>query len=95
MQTQLVGGQAEGFWRVAWDMLRDVWAVMVGEERQAVHIMLWLAIFNQAMASTAIINYAPQLLDAAGLHSHADATLWTSAVAAAKVLMPPCKAHAS
>ena len=74
-----------GFWRVLWEMLSDIKAVARGEERAAFSIALWLAFFNQAMASSAIINYAPQLLRESGIQTETAATLLTSTVTAAKV----------
>ncbi len=81
--------QAEGsFWKVLWDMLGDIKAVARGDERHAFRTALWLAFFNQAMASSAIVNYAPRLLQDSGIHSETVATLLTSSVTAAKVHSP-------
>lgn len=66
-------------------MLADIKAVAQGEEQKAFSIALWLAFFNQAMASSAIINYAPKLLRDSGIRSETHATLLTSTVTAAKV----------
>lgn len=74
-----------GFWATFWAMLADIWAVFQGSERKALIMTLWLAFFDQGMASTAIINYAPQILTAAGVESHGSATLYSSAITAAKV----------
>ena len=78
-------GDAVGFWATFWAMLADIWAVFQGSERKALIMTLWLAFFDQGMASTAIINYAPQILTAAGVESHGAATLYSSAITAAKV----------
>lgn len=51
---------------------------------------LWLAFFDQGCASTAIINYAPQVLEAAGITDYGDATLWSSGITAAKVRLVNC-----
>lgn len=56
-----------------------------GPEAGAFRMALWLAFFNQAFASTAIINYAPEVLRRAGVSSHRAAALFTSAVGASKV----------
>ena len=66
-------------------MLADIKAVAQGEEKTAFNIALWLAFFNQATASSAIINYAPQLLRETGIHNETLATLLTSTVTGAKV----------
>jgi MFS family permease len=50
----------EGVWQRLMLTLR--W-LLRGEERRATVLVLWLAIFNQASASTAIINYAPKLIE--------------------------------
>ena len=66
-------------------MLLDIYVVLKGPERRAVRMALWLAFFDQGCASTAIINYAPQVLELAGVTDYGDATLWSSAITAAKV----------
>ena len=120
-----------GFWHTQWAVLAAVWQVLQGPERRAVRLALVIAFIDQAMASTAVVNYAPevciacnaaalnlgmdrtchgtgqggvfcvlwrtgskpmlhqpaavlQMLMQAGLSS-SDATLWTSAIPAAKV----------
>lgn len=75
----------DSFLRVFGNMMLDIKAVATGPETQAFQIALWLAFFNQAMASSAIINYAPQLLAEAGIRSDTQATLLTCAVTGAKV----------
>ena len=89
-----VQGDAVGFWATFWAMLADIWAVFQGSERKALIMTLWLAFFDQGMASTAIINYAPQILTAAGVESHGAATLYSSAITAAKVGVPS-ESHSS
>ncbi len=74
-----------GFWNTLWVMLLDVYVVLTGPEKRAVRMALWLAFFDQGCASTAIINYAPQVLEMAGIRDYSDATLWSSAITAAKV----------
>ena len=66
-------------------MLQDIYVVLSGPERRAVRIALWLAFFDQGCASTAIINYAPEVLEIAGVTDYGDATLWSSAITASKV----------
>lgn len=70
-------------------MLLDIYVVLTGPERRAVRMALWLAFFDQGCASTAIINYAPQVLEMAGIRDYSDATLWSSAITAAKVHLTP------
>lgn len=74
-----------GYWNTLWVMLLDIYVVLTGPERRAVRIALWLAFFDQGCASTAIINYAPQVLERAGVTDYGEATLWSSAITAAKV----------
>ncbi len=74
-----------GYWSTLWVMLLDIYVVLTGPERRAVRMALWLAFFDQGCASTAIINYAPQVLEAAGIKDYGDATLWSSGITAAKV----------
>lgn len=74
-----------GYWNTLWVMLLDIYVVLTGPERRAVRIALWLAFFDQGCASTAIINYAPQVLERAGVTDYGQATLWSSAITAAKV----------
>ena len=78
-----------GFWNTLWVMLLDIYVVLTGPERRAVRMALWLAFFDQGCASTAIINYAPQVLEMAGIRDYSDATLWSSAITAAKVHLTP------
>lgn len=51
-------------------------------------LALWIAVIDQAMASTAIVNYAPDLIQRTSGSSNANATLWTAAVTGAKVGWP-------
>lgn len=60
-------GREPSLFHTLWCMLADVYAVARGSERRAFGIAAALAFFNQATASTAIINYAPELL-ASRLH---------------------------
>ncbi|KAL3163007.1 hypothetical protein ABBQ32_009439 [Trebouxia sp. C0010 RCD-2024] len=75
-----------GYWNTLWVMLLDIYVVLTGPERRAVRMALWLAFFDQGCASTAIINYAPQVLEAAGITDYGDATLWSSGITAAKIV---------
>jgi MFS family permease len=52
--------------------------------RAALGLALVLAASNQLMASSAVVNYAPALLEAAGAGSHSVATALASLVTAAK-----------
>jgi MFS family permease len=74
-----------GFWATAREMLADVAAVARGPERAALRLALILAFFNQAFASTAIINYAPSVLAHAGVESAATASLFTALVGLSKL----------
>jgi hypothetical protein len=49
-----------GLWRVQREVVADVARVLRGPERRAVRLALVIAVIDQAMASTAIVNYAPQ-----------------------------------
>ena len=66
-------------------MLQDIGLVMIGPERKAVWVAILLAFFNQGCASTAVINYAPTVLEGAGVRNYADATAWTAMITGAKV----------
>lgn len=79
-----------GFWTVQWTVLVDMWHILWGPEARAVRLALWIAVIDQAMASTAIINYAPDLIQATSQTSNLNATLWTSCVTGAKVI---CARH--
>ena len=85
----LQSGQ-EGFWSTQATMLQDIGLVMIGPERKAVWVAILLAFFNQGCASTAVINYAPTVLEGAGVRNYADATAWTAMITGAKV--GPCRA---
>mmetsp|Transcript_16261 Transcript_16261/g.48710 ORF Transcript_16261/g.48710 Transcript_16261/m.48710 type:complete len:947 (-) Transcript_16261:1340-4180(-) len=67
------------------NMLVDITCVAWGDESGAFWVAIWLAFFNQACASTAIINYAPQLLDQAGGMRQSDSIFFSSFVSASKV----------
>ncbi len=51
----------QGYWRTQKEIVADVWAVVNGPERRAVRLALMIAFLDQGMASTAIVNYAPQV----------------------------------
>eukprot|EP01025_Chloroclados_australasicus_P008281 TRINITY_DN1289_c2_g2_i1.p1 TRINITY_DN1289_c2_g2~~TRINITY_DN1289_c2_g2_i1.p1 ORF type:complete len:485 (-),score=61.54 TRINITY_DN1289_c2_g2_i1:318-1772(-) len=70
-----------GFWEVLYDMLYDMTVILFGNEGRAVCIAVVLAFFNQACASTAIINYAPTLLGKMGAEQ---ATLQSVLIGVAK-----------
>ena len=71
-----------GYWRTQKEVVLDVWAVLQGPERRAVRLALVIAFLDQGMASTAIVNYAPQVpLPPSGPQqclytSHSRAPLW-------------------
>jgi hypothetical protein len=69
-------------------MLRDVSVVATGPERRAFGIACTLAVFDQATASTAIINYAPLVLASSrlGVASARTAIMYPAAISAAKAL---------
>ena len=50
-----------GFWHTQWAVLAAVWHVLQGPERRAVRLALVIAFIDQAMASTAVVNYAPEV----------------------------------
>lgn len=54
-----------GFWRALKEVILDVWTVLNGPERKAVQLALIMAFIDQGMASTAIVNYAPQVMPCA------------------------------
>ena len=51
----------EGFWKAQKQVILDIWTALHGEERRAVRMALWIALIDQAMGSTAVVNYAPQV----------------------------------
>ncbi len=55
-----------------------------GPEKRAFQLALWLAFFNQACGSTAIIIYAPEYLMGAGAKTAAKSLLLSSAINASK-----------
>lgn len=74
-----------GYWAVQLGVIADMWRVVRGPESRAVRLALWIAVIDQAMASTAIVNYAPALIQQSSLSSSTSATLWTGAVTGSKV----------
>jgi MFS family permease len=68
-------------------MLCDIKAVAKGPERAAFGIACCLAVFDQATASTAIINYAPEVLaNRMGVQDPSLAIMYPAAIALAKVV---------
>eukprot|EP00890_Picochlorum_soloecismus_P006817 jgi/Picsp_1/960/NSC_04444-R1_sugar inositol transporter len=51
-----------GFVKSLGTVIVGIWIVSQGKEKRAFWIVLTLAVFNQAFASTAILNYGPTLL---------------------------------
>ena len=78
--------KVSGFWATGWCMLKDIVTVARGPESSAFTMILILAFFNQAFASTAVINYAPTVLQDAGVESGATASLFTSFIGIAKLV---------
>ena len=76
--------QSQGFFRTLWTILLDVGVILKGEEGRAFKMALWLAFFNQATCSTSIINYAPKILERAGVSDHEEAVLFASAISVTK-----------
>ncbi|KAK9817311.1 hypothetical protein WJX72_012503 [[Myrmecia] bisecta] len=83
---QALHQEVVGFWGTLWNMLQDIYVVATGPERNAVHMALWLAFFDQGIASTAIINYAPVVLEGAGVRDHMHATLLSSTITGSKIM---------
>ncbi|KAK9909503.1 hypothetical protein WJX75_003257 [Coccomyxa subellipsoidea] len=74
-----------GYWRTQKEVVLDVWAVLQGPERRAVRLALVIAFLDQGMASTAIVNYAPQVLERVGVQGHGMATALSACIPASKV----------
>jgi hypothetical protein len=80
-------GQECNVFASLWAMLCDVKAVARGPERAAFAIACCLAVFDQATASTAIINYAPEVLAThMGVQDQNLAIMYPAAIALAKVV---------
>jgi hypothetical protein len=80
-------GLEKTFWHTLWAMLRDMYAVVRGPERKAFAIAAVLAVFDQATASTAVINYAPEVLSAQlGITSERNAILYPAVIAVTKCI---------
>ncbi|CAL8467848.1 g7386 [Coccomyxa elongata] len=75
----------QGYWRTQKEIVADVWAVVNGPERRAVRLALIIAFLDQGMASTAIVNYAPQVLERMGVEGHSLATALSACIPASKV----------
>lgn len=75
------------FWMVA-----DIYAVARGPERRAFVLAVVLAVFDQASASTSVINYASTLLSQEMHVAAHSALLMPAAIAATKVRAPRCRA---
>jgi hypothetical protein len=79
-------GEESNYLATLWAMLQDVYAVACGPERRAFLLALGLAFFDQACASTAVINYAPELLRGMGVQESSSAVLYTAAIAITKAM---------
>ncbi|GFH12737.1 MFS domain-containing protein, partial [Haematococcus lacustris] len=79
-------GRERNFGMTMVALLLDIYNVARGEERRAFAVACCLAIFNQATASTAIINYAPKLLQRLGGMSASGSLAFTFIIAITKVL---------
>lgn len=77
-------GEEPSFVHTLHAMLQDIREVAHGPESRAFFIALWLAFFDQACASTAIINYAPYLVQLMGVENDRQAILYTVTVALTK-----------
>jgi hypothetical protein len=68
----------QGFCRTLKQVVLDVWTVLHGPERRAVRLALVIAFIDQGMASTAVVNYAPQvaLTPALLIHSAITCICW-------------------
>lgn len=75
-----------GFWFTFKSVIQDVIIVAKGSERAAFRMIVILAFFNQAFASTAIINYAPTIFQHDGVQSGRAADVFTSFVGGFKVI---------
>ena len=73
------------FFRALSRTLAGVARLPRGEESRAFRAALWLAFFNQACCSTSIINFAPQILERAGVRDRDEAVLFAAAVSATKL----------
>ncbi len=89
-REEAVAGVAKlGMWQRLQLMLR--W-LLRGDEQRATVLVLWLAVVNQACASTAIINYAPKLIEdlneeeMGGEAVHSTAIMATAAIGFAKLV---------
>ncbi len=83
----------EGFWKAQKQVVVDIFTVLHEEERRAVRMALWIALIDQGMGSTAVLNYSVELLERAGMQGHATATAWSSSLSASKVLFDPTMMH--
>ena len=80
-------GLEKTFWHTLCAMLRDMYAVVKGPERKAFAIAAVLAVFDQATASTAVINYAPEVLSSQlGITSERNAILYPAVIAVTKCI---------
>lgn len=71
----------------SFSIFADVYRLGFSDERRAYFVVLGIAFFNQACASTAIINYAPTVLEEKqGIDSVAEASFAASATGVAKLL---------
>ncbi|KAI8468592.1 MAG: major facilitator superfamily domain-containing protein [Monoraphidium minutum] len=89
VHTQPLGGHDPGrepwFGQTLFWMLADVFAVARGPERRAFAVAVALAFFDQASASTSVINYASTLLASEMGVAMPSALLMPAAIAATKV----------
>ncbi|KAK3261751.1 hypothetical protein CYMTET_29354, partial [Cymbomonas tetramitiformis] len=73
------------FWPKIYDMVRSIRGLAKSDEGNAFYIALWLAFFDQATASTAIINFAPKVLEETGVEDHSEAIVKSSLIGATKM----------
>jgi Sugar (and other) transporter len=76
----------QSFARVLLSTVTGTLGLLHGPEQRAVALAIALAFFNQVGASTSIINYAPEVLQQAGLRENQRAILVSSLIGVAKMV---------
>lgn len=74
------------FFFAVWNVVKDIYYLCQSDEKKTLFIVLWLAFFNQACASTSILNYAPTLFQNQGMDSTALATLSSASLGLSKLV---------
>jgi len=75
-----------GFLKSLGTVIVGIWKVSRGKEKRAFWVVLTLAVFNQAFASTAILNYGPTLLTDAGMKNSSWASFAASGAGLGKLI---------